>query len=279
MNLSEAQQFLQESITSIYTEREASLIVRYLVEDLIGSTYALDQLLDESQEALIVQARARLLNHEPWQYISGWADFYGLKFKVSNAVLIPRPETEELVSSTLEIIRKGHCNSLMDIGTGSGIIPITISKKVKSNLNIYATDISADALEVAESNAILHRVDIQFIQGDILDSKQWVYLPIVDIITSNPPYIGTDEKNLLSAHVINHEPHIALFAYHNTLEFYDAISRMAQTIQKSGCKLLLEINEQYGKEVMDVFKNNGLININLLQDLQGKDRIVTAEKP
>lgn len=279
MNLSEARQFLQESITSMYTEREASLIVRYLVEDLIGSNFPHDQLLNVSQEALIVQARERLLNHEPWQYISGWADFYGLKFKVSNAVLIPRPETEELVSSTLKLIRKGNSNTLMDIGTGSGIIPITISKNAKINLNIFATDISPDALFIAKSNALLHHVDIQFIQGDILDSKQWINLPTVDIITSNPPYIGTDEKDQLSAHVFNHEPHIALFAYHNTMEFYDAISRMAQTVQKPGCKLLLEINEQYGKEVMEVFQKNGLININLLQDLQGKDRIVTAEKP
>lgn len=279
MNLSDARRFLQESITSIYTEREASLIVRYLVEDLIGSNLPPDQLLNEPQETLIIQARKRLLKHEPWQYISGWADFYGLKFKVSNAVLIPRPETEELVSSTLELLRKENCNSLLDIGTGSGIIPITISKISKTNIHVYATDISTDALVIAKSNALLHHVDIQFIQGDILDSKQWSYLPIVDIITSNPPYIGTDEKNLLSAHVINHEPHIALFAYNNTLEFYDATSRMVQTIQKSGCKLLVEINEQYGKDVMDVFKNNGLININLIQDLQSKDRIVTAEKP
>ncbi|MCZ2100223.1 MAG: peptide chain release factor N(5)-glutamine methyltransferase [Chitinophagales bacterium] len=279
MHLSEAIQHIQQSIHEIYDEREAFLIAKYLTEDLIGTGIASNHQLTEVEIERIQQAIKRLLNHEPWQYISGYADFYGLKFKVTPDVLIPRPETEELVSIALDLIKEKGYHSIMDIGTGSGIIPITIGKKAKNVPSIYATDISVQALDIAIQNAQYHGVHINWIENDILQDSHWANLPKVDMVLSNPPYIGQEEAASLSEQVIAYEPHLALFTHHHSLEFYDAISKMVMLHQNRGCKLLSEINEKYGQEVVDLYKENGLIQVELLQDLQGKDRIVTGTKP
>ena len=278
MNIQEARIHLEQSVRNIYTEREATLIARYLTEDLIGKDHHTQIPLSVTQIDSIMDASKRLANHEPWQYISGWADFYGYKFKVSNVVLIPRPETEELVYAALKIIQEDNIKSVMDIGTGSGIIPVTISIKCKKKLSVHATDISEAALDIAKSNAILHNVYIQFVLNDILDSSLWHTLPKVGMILSNPPYIGRDEAEQLASNVVDFEPHTALFTNDNPLEFYDAISRMIVQYQNSGCKVLVEINEQYGNEVMELFKQNGLSDVKIIADMQGKNRIVYAIK-
>ncbi len=274
MNKTEANQMLVEAIVNMYSKREAMLIAKYLVEDLTSHHFE----ITEEEAACIFQAKERLLQHEPWQYISGWADFYGLKFRVTNDVLIPRPETEELVSLSLDFIRQKHLNSVLDLGTGSGVIPITLGKKAKRSLDVFATDISEAALNIAKKNADYHNVAASFILNDILDESQWNTLPKVDLVTSNPPYIGREETNTLSAHVINYEPHVALFANYHPLEFYEAISSMVIQYQNPGCILLVEINERYGLEVKDIFINNGLTDVQIHTDLQGKDRIVRAVK-
>jgi release factor glutamine methyltransferase len=275
MNIIEATQIIKNAILNIYTEREASLIAKYVVEDITDHQFE----FNEDVETLILQAKERLLQQEPWQYISGWADFYGLKFKVTPDVLIPRPETEELVSMALNYIHKKQINYVLDIGTGSGIIPITIGIKAKKSLKIEASDISQSALNIANENAHFHNVNISFILNDILDQNNWHLLPKVDLVTSNPPYIGQEEKSNLSSHVINFEPHLALFANHHVLEFYEAISLMVMQFQNPGCLLLVEINELYGNEVCDVFIKNGLTNVHSHVDMQGKTRIVQGEKP
>ncbi len=277
MTANQAYDFLCVKMEGHYDARESSIIARYLIEDLFSKSFHSDKLLNQSEVDVLENTALRLQKNEPWQYIGGVADFYGLKFNVNPSVLIPRPETEELAYLAIDIIKKYNISSVMDIGTGSGILPITIAKKAAIR-EVYGLDVSVGALETAKSNANLHEVQIQWIHSDILDRNLWSKLPKVEIIVSNPPYISRDEKVEMQANVLDYEPELALFVQNSPLEFYDAISDFVILFQDSGCKLLVEINEKYGKEVSKLFMDKGLKNIILLQDLQGKDRIVGAEK-
>jgi len=277
MTANQAYDFLCVKMEGHYDARESSIIARYLIEDLFSKSFHSDKLLNQSEVDVLENTALRLQKNEPWQYIGGVADFYGLKFNVNPSVLIPRPETEELAYLAIDIIKKYNISSVMDIGTGSGILPITIAKKAAIR-EVYGLDVSVGALETAKSNANLHEVQIQWIHSDILDRNLWSKLPKVEIIVSNPPYISRDEKVEMQANVLDYEPELALFVQNSPLEFYDAISDFVILFQDSDCKLLVEINEKYGKEVSKLFMDKGLKNIILLQDLQGKDRIVGAEK-
>ncbi|MBK8828107.1 MAG: peptide chain release factor N(5)-glutamine methyltransferase [Saprospiraceae bacterium] len=277
MTANQAYDFLCVKMEGHYDARESSIIARYLIEDLFSKSFHSDKLLNQSEVDVLENTALRLQKNEPWQYIGGVADFYGLKFNVNPSVLIPRPETEELAYLAIDIIKKYNISSVMDIGTGSGILPITIAKKAAIR-EVYGLDVSVGALETAKSNANLHEVQIQWIHSDILDRNLWSKLPKVEIIVSNPPYISRDEKVEMQANVLDYEPELALFVQNSPLEFYDAIADFVILFQDSDCKLLVEINEKYGKEVSKLFMDKGLKNIILLQDLQGKDRIVGAEK-
>ncbi|MBK6499118.1 MAG: peptide chain release factor N(5)-glutamine methyltransferase [Saprospiraceae bacterium] len=277
MTANQAYDFLCVKMEGHYDARESSIIARYLIEDLFSKSFHSDKLLNQSEVDVLENTALRLQKNEPWQYIGGVADFYGLKFNVNPSVLIPRPETEELAYLAIDIIKKYNISSVMDIGTGSGILPITIAKKAAIP-EVYCLDVSVGALETAKSNAGLHEVQIQWIHSDILDRNLWSKLPKVEIIVSNPPYISRDEKVEMQANVLDYEPELALFVQNSPLEFYDAIADFVILFQDSDCKLLVEINEKYGKEVSNLFMDKGLKNIILLQDLQGKDRIVGAEK-
>ena len=277
MTANQAYDFLCVKMEGHYDARESSIIARYLIEDLFSKSFHSDELLNQSEVDVLENTALRLQKNEPWQYIGGVADFYGLKFNVNPSVLIPRPETEELAYLAIDIIKKYNISSVMDIGTGSGILPLTIAKKAAIR-EVFGLDVSVGALETAKSNANLHDVQIQWIQNDILDRNLWSKLPKVEIIVSNPPYISRDEKVEMHANVLDYEPELALFVQNSPLEFYDAIADFVILFQDSDCKLLVEINEKYGKEVSNLFMDKGLKNIILLQDLQGKDRIVGAEK-
>lgn len=277
MTANQAYNFLCVKMEGHYDARESSIIARYLIEDLFSKSFHSDELLNHSEVDVLENTALRLQKNEPWQYIGGVADFYGLKFNVNPSVLIPRPETEELAYLAIDIIKKYNIFSVMDIGTGSGILPITIAKKAAIP-EVYGLDVSVGALETAKSNAGLHDVQIQWLHNDILDRELWVQLPKVGLVVSNPPYISRDEKVEMQANVLDYEPELALFVQNSPLEFYDAIADFVILFQDSDCKLLVEINEKYGKEVSNLFMDKGLKNIILLQDLQGKDRIVGAEK-
>lgn len=277
MTANQAYDFLCVKMEGHYDARESSIIARYLIEDLFSKSFHSDELLNQSEVEVLENTALRLQKNEPWQYIGGVADFYGLKFNVNPSVLIPRPETEELAYLAIDIIKKYNISSVMDIGTGSGILPITIAKKAAIP-EVYGLDVSVGALETAKSNAGLHDVQIQWLQNDILDRELWHQLPKVGLVVSNPPYISRDEKVEMQANVLDYEPELALFVQNSPLEFYDAIADFVILFQDSDCKLLVEINEKYGKEVSNLFMDKGLKNIILLQDLQGKDRIVGAEK-
>ncbi|HLO53195.1 MAG TPA: peptide chain release factor N(5)-glutamine methyltransferase [Saprospiraceae bacterium] len=277
MTFREAYTKLAADLGQIYDDREGSIIARYLLEDAFGVSFWSEELLQEGQIDQLAVMTDRLKTYEPWQYVGGMADFFGLKFKVTKDVLIPRPETEELVHYALPIFRNHKLKSLLDIGTGSGIIPITMSLKVDIE-KIFAIDISDAAIKVARENNQLHHTDVDFLQVDFLDKTSWSSLPKVDMIISNPPYITDGEKKQMHPNVLDHEPHVALFVNQDAMEFYQAIAEFTLGYQASGCIVLMEINENYGKEVVDIFSEGHFCDVTLIKDLQGKDRIVMARK-
>jgi release factor glutamine methyltransferase len=216
------------------------------------------------------QITTDLKTNKPIQYILGKTDFYGLKLKVNEHTLIPRPETEELVDWVL----KQEFSSALDIGTGSGCIPIALAKH--TNASIMAIDVSENALEVAKENAILNTVKVKFILQDILHSDS---LPKVDLIVSNPPYVLDNEKVKMQKNVLDFEPDLALFvANNNPLIFYKKIAQLAfESLNENG-KLFFEINEQFGADTIAMLTEIGFVNIALKKDINDKDRMVKATK-
>lgn len=218
----------------------------------------------------IEDAIKRLDNGEPVQYIVGDVDFYGNILKVDKRVLIPRPETEELVEKTLKIIKDRFYGNIdiLDLGTGSGCIPITLKKELP-NANVSAIDISLDALEVAKENATINKVDINFIHSDMFDNATGRY----DVIISNPPYIRCDEK--IMNIVKNNEPHLALYAKDRGLYFYDNILQNCSNYLKDNFLIAFEIGEEQGAEVVDL-ANKYLNNIEVIvkKDFRKLDRFV-----
>jgi release factor glutamine methyltransferase len=226
--------------------------------------------LKEEELDRIVQ---RINHHEPVQYILREAAFYGRIFTVSPAVLIPRPETEELVRMVINFARQtGRANTrIIDIGTGSGCIAVTLALELP-NTKIFATDISEDALKVAVHNADKLGAKVEFITHDVIGSE----LPLtVDIIVSNPPYIAKSERVNMQTNVIGYEPEMALFVdSKDPLLFYKALVSKAKK-SLSACGLLaVEVNERYGNEVRQLFQSNSFEDVQVVQDLFGKDRIV-----
>lgn len=223
------------------------------------------------------EVTTRMNNNEPIQYIFGETEFYGLPFFVSPSVLIPRPETEELVHHILEK-HEGESKTIIDIGTGSGCIPISLKKK-NPNFNTFALDISMDALAVAQDNIAENDVKIQLVHEDILNPEGIEELPDFDIIVSNPPYITEDEKSLMHENVLEHEPELALFVDNETpLIFYKAIAEFGLKKLKNGGNLYTEINEQFGEETKALFESLGYTDSIVHQDLNGKDRYISCIK-
>ena len=219
----------------------------------------------------------RLKTSEPIQYILGFQEFYGLKFKVSPAVLIPRPETEELVQLILDENQKNHLN-VIDIGTGSGCIPVAL-KKNRESWNIMAADISETALEIAQTNALENKTNIQFLQLDAL-STPWALQPMeLDIMVSNPPYIPESDKSKMAKNVLEFEPNLALFVDDESpIIFYEIIAENAFQLLKKGGRIYFEIHEELSQLIVKNLELNHFRNIRVVQDLQGKNRIITAIK-
>jgi release factor glutamine methyltransferase len=218
-----------------------------------------------------------LKNNKPIQYILGKTEFYGLPFRVNPHVLIPRPETEELVDL---IIRenKGNTLRILDIGTGSGCIPITLKKHLTA-AEIHALDVSAEAIQVARENAELNEASLQFWHYDIRNEGKGWKEGLFDLIVSNPPYVLLAEKTGMEARVLNHEPALALFVEEgDPLFFYRRIMAFASLFLNAGGKLYLEINRALGKEMTGLLKKSGYTDIQLYKDLNGNDRILRASK-
>ncbi len=218
----------------------------------------------------------RVNKNEPVQYILGKAHFYGREFEINSSVLIPRPETELLVEEVLKRA-SNTAGKILDIGTGSGCIAVTLARELPYK-TVIAFDISDKALKTASSNAKKLEATVDFRQVDIL--KEEIALQGLEIIVSNPPYVGASEKETMNSNVLDHEPHLALFVPDDdSLAFYKAIAKKGKEALMPGGKILVEINERYGKETSAVFRWEGFTMIEIIKDIQSKDRIVVAIKP
>jgi release factor glutamine methyltransferase len=316
MTLHEAQQQLTTSLYDLYDNREAANIANWVMEHVSGMR-KIDRIIHKQSSLLpeqltqIQQYTRELLNHKPVQYVLHEAWFCGLPFYVDENVLIPRPETEELVEWVVEEVRSrkyevGNTGSayakapadkpevgdqknegssyilpptsyfsILDIGTGSGCIPISLKKKFPQ-AEVYACDVSEQALAVASKNAAAQQTPVQFIQADFLNPKAWPTLPAVDLIVSNPPYIPHHNQSSMLQNVLAWEPHLALFVPNeDALVFYDAIARFAQEKLRAGGSIFVEIHEDLGPQTKAVFENNGFV-AEVKKDFQGKDRMVKA---
>lgn len=216
-------------------------------------------------------------DHTPIQYILGETGFYGRIFKVNSSVLIPRPETELLIHEILSILKKPHHERLriLDIGTGSGCIAITLALEIPQAI-VQATDISKEAIHTAKQNSEAHGTYVKFHEHNVLEDE--ISFGPFDLIVSNPPYISEEEKVEMKKNVLEHEPHLALFApAEDPLVFYKTIALKSKTALSPGGSVWVEINEYFGDDVVDIFKEQGYNSVRIIKDLDNKDRIVTAK--
>ncbi|MFN5366881.1 MAG: peptide chain release factor N(5)-glutamine methyltransferase [Bacteroidota bacterium] len=269
---------LTEALTPAYGGGEASSIARIVAEDAFHLKGNAGRELDEVEYTRYLDISQRLLSGEPVQYVLGQADFFGLKFRVSPATLIPRQETEELVAWVLEEPVSNDVK-LLDVGLGSGCIAISIRKK-RPGWTVYGMDVSEEALAVAQQNSeTLVGGDTRFFHGNALKKQDWQNLPALDIVISNPPYIPAAERTLVPAHVLNHEPHLALFVTDDDpLLFYREIAGMSLEKLKSGGRIFFECNEFNAGEVAEMLGQSGFTSIESRKDICGADRMVRAVK-
>ncbi|RYF87595.1 MAG: peptide chain release factor N(5)-glutamine methyltransferase, partial [Chitinophagaceae bacterium] len=251
MNLQQAQAYLINHLSRVYDSREAATMADWILVKLTGHTKVdrlikKEELLTESQLTSLHGYVEELVAHRPVQYVLEESFFMGLEFYVDENVLVPRPETEELVDWILKDL-KGREAKVMDIGTGSGCIPVTLKSKNKS-LEIIATDISNEALYVAKKNADTHRTKIRFVQHDILDRLGWDDVGMFDVIVSNPPYIPEEDKLTMNDNVLKYEPHHALFTGgDDPFVFYKEIAAFAAKHLNKGGALYFEIHALGGE--------------------------------
>ncbi len=259
-------QFKKNKITS--PKQNAENIISHVLQMSRLDIYLhLEKELSKAQYNSISEIATRRKKHEPLQYILGETEFYGYKFKVSNNVLIPRPETELLVEKI--IIKEKNINSILDIGTGSGAIAIALAKNM-NKIRIDAIDISESALKIAQQNADSNNVEIRFFLSDIFENVTDKY----DIIISNPPYISQDDYELLPKEIKDHEPKSALQAENNGLHFYKKILQNAKEHLTESGKIYFEIGYGLAGRIIEIAKENGFSNIQVYKDLNGFERIM-----
>ena len=269
---------IRHELIDIYPPREIDAIIRILALDMLNinatTFYLRDNItLFDKEELLLSDAIKRLKKNEPIQYILGEAIFCGLTFKLNPSVLIPRPETSELVKWITEENKNKKCN-ILDIGTGSGCIAISLNKLIP-NSNVTAWDISSDAIEIAQKNNIINNTNVTFEIHDLFDkcNKKECY----DIIVSNPPYIKEEEKKQMEENVLKWEPHLALFVPNESpLLFYREIAIQSLQLLKKNGLLYFEINREYGKEICQILNELGYNNIELRKDFAENDRMIKA---
>ena len=270
---------IKSAIDSIYREESGSvamLVTEYLT-GLDRTAILIDQHVQTGPQfnEQVRKVILRLKAEEPVQYIVGKAHFMGHDFKVNKLTLIPRPETEELVDAIIQESKKTTPKTILDIGTGSGCIAITLS--LKSSAKVYALDISPEALQVARKNAITLNADVSFFEGNILTqplNREY------DLIVSNPPYVREMEKRLMKKNVVDCEPDLALFVPDSDpLVFYKVIGRQAMAHLSAGGQLFLEINEAFGPDLVKMLSSLGFSKVKLWKDMQLKDRFIRCTKP
>ncbi len=260
------------------TEREAEQTVLILLEHYFQATRTSilthgNRLLSESEIVTVYKALKKLRAGVPVQYIIGFAFFSDLKLNVNSHVLIPRPETEELVMLIVKD-HPGKAIRLLDIGTGSGCIPLAV-KHLNPNTIATATDCSGLALDVAKSNGRLLNLNVNWVLADVLNETPPFAENSFEVVVSNPPYIPEKEAVTMPEGVTAHEPHLALFVPDNDpFVFYKEIARQAQKWLVPGGRLYVEVHEDFGREIFDILVDFGFSGVDLLKDLQGKDRMI-----
>jgi len=282
MNLKEILTTFKEELAEIYSNSEIEFIFFWLAEKNLERPASLLKLAVDDEWDKVQESNARFIfqlielkKHTPFQYVIGETEFYGLNFFVNENVLIPRPETEELIEWILQD-NPNFSGKMLDIGTGSGCIPITLKKHI-TNAEIYALDFSEKALQTAQNNAGFHQTEIEFIQMDFLNFDE-NKLPKLDIIISNPPYIAESEKSEMHENVLKFEPNSALFVPdQNPLIFYQKIAEFAQMNLNPNGQIYLEINQKLGLETENIFKNLGY-ETELRKDISGNYRMIKARK-
>jgi release factor glutamine methyltransferase len=281
MQLNSLQNFFQNGLLGYYPKEEINTFFYRICEQHLGYKRIDVSLKSETPVNLetfeyFETIINRLLTYEPIQYILGTTSFFGLEFKVDSNVLIPRPETEELVAWILKQTDSSQSLKILDIGTGSGCIAISLAKHLP-NAEIYALDVSPKALEIAEFNAQQNAVKLNMIKANVLEWKPTDLS--FDLIVSNPPYVRESEKERMAPNVLEHEPHLALFVENNNpLVFYRAIVELGkQTLKKQG-QLYFEINEYLGEETQALFSSDTFEDVQLKSDIFGKHRMICAQK-
>jgi len=273
--------YIRKELSGIFPKEEIESLIFLIFEKLKG--YSRTQFLLSKEEIFLGKDEqieinsmiTRLKTHEPIQYILGQTEFYGLPFYAVPGVLIPRPETEELVQW---IIQKNTlaAPSIFDIGTGTGCIAISLQKNIEHSI-VLACDISPVCIETAVRNAALNVVPVSIFEYDILNNNPQIKFPALDIIVSNPPYVREIEKQLMHRNVLEYEPELALFvADDNPLVFYERIADFAVVHLNNQGQLYFEINEAFGRETVEMLQSKGFSNITLKKDINGKDRMIRS---
>lgn len=282
-SLSATQIYFSNQLQALFSEREVKTMFEALIKlRLKWSSADLllhhDARLSESDLLFIRSAVKRLLLHEPFQYVIGNTEFYGLSINCAPGALIPRPETEELVDWILEEL-KGKESKILDIGTGSGCIALAL-KKSTSKSKVWGLDLSETALNIAKENAIALGIEVGFFLHDILSNQPLEFEnKFFDVIVSNPPYIPMNEQITMQQNVLQFEPHEALFIPdHDPLLFYRVIATKSQILIKNEGTLYFEIHEDFAAQVEVLLADLGFINIELRKDLQGKSRMIKAQR-
>jgi release factor glutamine methyltransferase len=282
MKIKEYRSCFITALTPIYDAGEAESFFYLVLEEKkqlrrIDLALTPDVLFSENEIQVWDQLLDQLKLEIPIQYLLGKTSFYGLDFIVNEAVLIPRQETEELVDwiiSTVKLENSDRPLRILDIGTGSGCIAISLAKNIK-NATVFALDVSEDALATAQKNAVNNKVSVTFISQDILETVDLQQQ--FDIIVSNPPYVRNLEKQEIKKNVLENEPHLALFVEDNdALVFYRKIAAIAQKNGVAGGQLFFEINQYLGQEMVDLLQSLNFKNIELRKDIYGNDRMTRA---
>ena len=273
--------YLTKELKEFYNEPEISAIANIISMTVIGVTrlhqhYNPEYNITDAQAERIIGICNELKTGKPLQYILGETIFYDLPFKVTEGTLIPRPETEELVDLIIKE-NKGFRGDIIDFGTGTGCIAIGLAVNLP-DAKITGTDISDEALTVARGNALLNNATVTLLKSDMLKFN-YEAVNKADIIVSNPPYVRDSEKKQMNKNVIEFEPHLALFVSDSDpLIYYRSILNVAEKILRKGGKVYFEINEAMGKSMTELFDSYGYSSIQIVQDINGKERIIKGKK-
>jgi len=282
MTIAQCKQEIIKQLKACFTERESQFLAQNLLifhtklnkKDLFLFE---NNILDNDTLVIVNQSVKRLISGEPLQYVLEEAFFLDKQFYVNSNVLIPRPETEELVELIKNNFEQNLPLNIIDIGTGSGCIPVSL-KSYFTHSKVFALDVCNGALEVAKVNAKNHNIEIEFSLLNILNEKEWSSLPKFDVIVSNPPYIPHVEKALMHNNVLQHEPHLALFVNdEDVLIFYIKIAEFALKHLNLNGQLFFECNEFNATKVVDLLNQKGFHSVKILKDINGKDRMIQAK--